>query len=303
MPLHNDMREMVAKHAYGGVRIGSKVASMGTEASAAGLQRLWFLAKLQVQQQGHRHVIMGTQFDLSRLGARFARPAAFGQFSDVVSQLTSRASVFAEYTLGPPSGSTTIHVAVDEARLLKMAVFHHIARVRRVYNLFEDDDVVGVCNYLDFGIRVVAPLDQTAADESDFQVAASWQVCSCWLCSHCARARTCCKLSRYPNPMVCACHGFRVTACCESTSVQANSNLMVKAAACAKRVTTALILKSWWCAPLWNVNNELDVCACAHIVNRYPAVRVHCCLHKVCNRVKYWSRQTFCWTSMLSWIL
>lgn len=179
MPLHKNMRDMAAHHAYGGVRIGSRVASIGAEASSAGLQSLWFLSKLNLQQQGTRHVLMGAQFDVTRIGAQYARPALFGRLSDVVTQLSSRANVFAEYTLGPPSSSTTIHIAVDEGRMLKMAAFHHIARVRRVYNLFEDDDVVGVCNYLDFGIRVVAPLDHNGVDESNFEAAASWQVCCC----------------------------------------------------------------------------------------------------------------------------
>jgi hypothetical protein len=57
-----------------------------------------------------------------------------------------------------------------------MTALHHMARVRRVYNLFEDDDVVGVCNYLDFGVRAVAPLDTSSADDSKFEAAASWQV-------------------------------------------------------------------------------------------------------------------------------
>ena len=170
------MRDLAAHHAYGGFRIGSKVASLGTEATREGLQSIWFLSKLQLHEKGGRNLLMGAQFDVSSFGARYARPAAFGRLSDAVTQLSSKANVFAEYTLGPPSSSTTLHVAVDEGRLLKMAAFHHIARVRRVYNLFEDDDVVGVCNYLDFGIRVVAPLDSNGVDESNFEAAGSWQV-------------------------------------------------------------------------------------------------------------------------------
>lgn len=179
MPLHKNMRDMAAHNAYGGFRVGSSVASLGTEANSQGLQSIWFLSKLQLHEKGNQRLLMGAQVDMSSLDmrARYARPAPLARLSDAVTQLSSKANVFAEYTLGPPSSSTTIHIALEDCRLLKMAAFHHIARVRRVYNLFEDDDVVGVCNYLDFGIRVLAPLDSNGVDESTFEAAGSWQVC------------------------------------------------------------------------------------------------------------------------------
>jgi hypothetical protein len=78
-----------------------------------------------------------------------------------------------------------------QARCLRFSVFQHLARVRRVYNLFEDDDVVGITNYLDFGAAVEAPLAPAAqgdgngavngggADGMRFEAAAAWQARPC----------------------------------------------------------------------------------------------------------------------------
>jgi hypothetical protein len=118
MPLHKQMRDMAAGDAYGGFRMGSRVASMGAEANSAGVQRVWLLSRLRLQERGHRHLLMGAQVDVSRIGARFARPAPLGKASDVATQLTSRANVFAEYSIGPPSSCTTLHVAVEGALLV-----------------------------------------------------------------------------------------------------------------------------------------------------------------------------------------
>lgn len=63
---------------------------------------------------------------------------------------------------------------------MRLSYYHHLARVRRVYNLFEDDDVVGITNYLDFGAAVDMPL--TGDDRGGppaptrFEAAAAWQV-------------------------------------------------------------------------------------------------------------------------------
>lgn len=142
---------MSINHAYGGFRIGSSLASAGVEASARGAERAWSLVKLQNLNGAHTNLLLGAQFEFSGLGARYARHTSMGWVSDLVKGVSSRASAFGQYSLGPPSSNTTIHVGLDEGNLLKLAAFHHISRVRRVYNLFEDDDVVGVCNYLDFG--------------------------------------------------------------------------------------------------------------------------------------------------------
>ena len=71
-----------------------------------------------------------------------------------------------------------------QARALRFSVMQHLARVRRVYNLFEDDDVVGITNYLDFGMAVETPFNamkdenpQKAAEATEFEAAAAWQVC------------------------------------------------------------------------------------------------------------------------------
>ena len=77
-----------------------------------------------------------------------------------------------------------------QADAVRFSIFQHLARVRRVYNLFEDDDVVGITNYLDFGIAVEAPMGaavgEAAAGQRDeradalrFESAASWQVRIC----------------------------------------------------------------------------------------------------------------------------
>lgn len=74
-------------------------------------------------------------------------------------------------------------VEVEGGRTLRLAVYQHLALVRRVYNLFEDDDVVGISNYVDLGVVMTSPLarglpakDGAAPEAACLQATASWQV-------------------------------------------------------------------------------------------------------------------------------
>jgi hypothetical protein len=55
-----------------------------------------------------------------------------------------------------------------------------MASVRQVFNPFEDDDVIGITNYIDVGIQLVMPLQQQpgAAEPpgAGLSLGASWQV-------------------------------------------------------------------------------------------------------------------------------
>lgn len=100
----------------------------------------------------------------------------------------------ASYSAGIHADSEfSASVEVEQGRTLRLAVYQHLALVRRVYNLFEDDDVVGISNYVDLGVVMEAPLrtqaahsdgaDAPVADAACLRATASWQVCSCSPCT------------------------------------------------------------------------------------------------------------------------
>ncbi|TVU20210.1 hypothetical protein EJB05_36409 [Eragrostis curvula] len=60
---------------------------------------------------------------------------------------------------------------------LTASFYQHLVVQRRVKNPFEDDEVVGITNYIDFGLELAARVDKDKKTESgnSFQLAASWQ--------------------------------------------------------------------------------------------------------------------------------
>ena len=70
---------------------------------------------------------------------------------------------------------------IERGAVLRLSVYQHYALVRRVYNLFEDDDVVGITNYFDFGVTVESSLAEpvTPGQElSSLAAVVAWQVCA-----------------------------------------------------------------------------------------------------------------------------
>ncbi|KAL6006974.1 hypothetical protein ACLOJK_032470 [Asimina triloba] len=57
--------------------------------------------------------------------------------------------------------------------------YQHVVVQRRVKNPFEEDEIVGITNYIDIGFeletRINGSESSTSVEESTFQVAASWQ--------------------------------------------------------------------------------------------------------------------------------
>nr|CAB3460653.1 unnamed protein product [Digitaria exilis] len=61
---------------------------------------------------------------------------------------------------------------------LTASFYQHLVVQRRVKNPLEDDQVVGITNYIDFGLELVSRVDKDKATQdgsSLFQLAASWQ--------------------------------------------------------------------------------------------------------------------------------
>lgn len=60
---------------------------------------------------------------------------------------------------------------------LTASFYQHLVVQRRVKNPFEDDQVVGITNYIDFGLELAARVDKdkVSGDGNSFQLAASWQ--------------------------------------------------------------------------------------------------------------------------------
>lgn len=93
--------------------------------------------------------------------------------SGLVSESNLR--LFCEYQAGPPDSSLCVAVGLEGGSTLQMSIFQHLARVRRIYNLLEDADVVAITNYLDLGLRMRAPLDSDNRN-AQFEAGAAWQV-------------------------------------------------------------------------------------------------------------------------------
>ncbi|GJM89835.1 hypothetical protein PR202_ga06057 [Eleusine coracana subsp. coracana] len=85
------------------------------------------------------------------------------------------------YGVGSPSPlSPSFIFALELARntQLTASFYQHLVVQRRVKNPFEADQVVGITNYIDFGLELAARVDKDKPTENGsslFQLAASWQ--------------------------------------------------------------------------------------------------------------------------------
>ncbi|CAL4895004.1 unnamed protein product [Urochloa decumbens] len=78
----------------------------------------------------------------------------------------------------PLSPSFIFSLELARNTQLIASFYQHLVVQRRVKNPFEDDQVVGITNYIDFGLELAARVDKdkpTADGSSLFQLAASWQ--------------------------------------------------------------------------------------------------------------------------------
>jgi len=78
----------------------------------------------------------------------------------------------------PLSPSFIFSLELARSTQLIASFYQHLVVQRRVKNPFEDDQVVGITNYIDFGLELAARVDKDKATEdgsSLFQLGASWQ--------------------------------------------------------------------------------------------------------------------------------
>ncbi|TKW25726.1 hypothetical protein SEVIR_3G137000v4 [Setaria viridis] len=78
----------------------------------------------------------------------------------------------------PLSPSFIFSLELARSTQLTASFYQHLVVQRRVKNPFEDDQVVGITNYIDFGLELAARVDKDKATENGsslFQLAASWQ--------------------------------------------------------------------------------------------------------------------------------
>lgn len=174
------------KTAIVGLRYGSQALSAGIEGDLMrrSLDSMWLVTRVQLQSRFKR-LLFGIQASPSPMvqslheaiiapasaGSNGCNRMSWGSFAT-----NSDMRVFCEYHAGPPDSSLSVCVGLEGGSTLQMSVFQHLARVRQIYNLLEDDDVVAITNYLDLGLRMRAPLDSTAKQKASFEAGAAWQV-------------------------------------------------------------------------------------------------------------------------------
>lgn len=177
LPFLPESPEKAAQLAQLGVRYASPSFSCGvtTTPMATTIDKAWALLRETPDSAPNTHVTFGAQLEpnLSLRDAleRGAPPDGLLRADQV--------STFLEYQSGAPDSYFSVLVEAERASVLRFSVLQHLARVRRIYNLFEDDDVVGITNYLDFGISVAAPVATGAngatAGRTTYEAAAAWQ--------------------------------------------------------------------------------------------------------------------------------
>lgn len=174
-----------AKTAIIGIRYGSQDISVGIEGDAIdkSFDAIWLVKRLPLQS-GSKRLLFGVQASptpiVQSLHAAINPPASASSngYNDITLEnlaAKSNLRMFCEYQAGTPDSSLSVSVGVEGASILQMSVFQHLARVRRIYNLLEDDDVVAITNYLDLGLRMRAPLD-AGKENVSFEAGAAWQV-------------------------------------------------------------------------------------------------------------------------------
>lgn len=79
----------------------------------------------------------------------------------------------------PLSPSFIFSLELARSTQLVASFYQHLVVQRRVKNPFEDDQIVGITNYIDFGLELATRIDKDkpteSANNSLFQLAASWQ--------------------------------------------------------------------------------------------------------------------------------
>ncbi|KAL6848885.1 hypothetical protein ACP4OV_021468 [Aristida adscensionis] len=78
----------------------------------------------------------------------------------------------------PLSPSFIVSLELVRSTQLTASFYQHLVVQRRVKNPFEDNQVVGITNYIDFGLELAASVDKNKPTENGnnlFQLAASWQ--------------------------------------------------------------------------------------------------------------------------------
>lgn len=79
----------------------------------------------------------------------------------------------------PLSPSFIFSLELARSTQLVASFYQHLVVQRRVKNPFEDDQIVGITNYIDFGLELATRIDKDkpteCANNSLFQLAASWQ--------------------------------------------------------------------------------------------------------------------------------
>lgn len=81
-------------------------------------------------------------------------------FHSMHNRMFSASEYKAEVALSfrPGRGRFTTAVELKEASQLTLSLLYHMAAQRRVKNPLEEDNIVGITNYLDMGLQVCCPL-------------------------------------------------------------------------------------------------------------------------------------------------
>ncbi|KAK9838327.1 hypothetical protein WJX81_004859 [Elliptochloris bilobata] len=178
-----------------GLRYSSPVFSAGVMGSPldGGINALWMVGR-------HGAMMAGLQVRPGASGC-LSNPRALsgaepGRLWGELRGATSLAVAYSPAAGTPGRGAFTTALELQEQQRLVLSFMHHMAVQRLCKNPFEDEQVVGVTNYINIGLQVVTQLrndgsfpsdgvasKQRARDpvEPSLRLGASWQVNKNWL--------------------------------------------------------------------------------------------------------------------------
>ncbi|WOK91552.1 hypothetical protein Cni_G00243 [Canna indica] len=168
-PLLNLKRELPEDYGVMGLRYGSEKLSIGSTFMPFPLSRGTPTSAWLVGRAGRLSV--GVQFKPLR---ESKKPMCFKDLNN-----WSCAIGYGAGSSSPLCPSYNFSLELVRSSKLIASFYQHIVVQRKVKNPFEESQVVGITNYIDFGFELMTRINQDkssgGADNSSFQLAASWQ--------------------------------------------------------------------------------------------------------------------------------
>ncbi|KAK1569122.1 hypothetical protein Q3G72_032800 [Acer saccharum] len=165
------LKKRVSSEDYGvmGLRFGSTNLSFGATLMPFALKdelpkNAWLVSKIG-------RLTVGVQYDPQYGGKEGAKYKNLMNWSCAIGYGVGSGS--------PLSPSFNFGLELDKSSQFIASFYQHVVVQRRVKNPLEENEIVGITNYIDFGFQLQTRVDDSKTSnnipESSFQVAASWQ--------------------------------------------------------------------------------------------------------------------------------